>query len=63
MQIGICGGGICRYKTFCMRIFERTTFLLLRLVYMVNCVFWRSIPLEIEFKSRGQDSYAQRHHP
>ena len=31
-------------------------------VYMVNCVFWRHIPLEIEFKSRGSD-YAQRYHP
>ena len=32
-------------------------------VYMVNCVFWRHFPLEIEFKSRGSDSYAQRYHP
>ena len=31
-------------------------------VYMLNCVFWRHISLEIEFKSRGSD-YAQRHHP
>ena len=31
-------------------------------LYMVNCVFWRHIPLEIEFKSRGSD-YAQRYHP
>ena len=40
---------ICRYKTFRMRIFERTTFLL----------FLRHILLEIEFKSRvdmGSDS-------
>ena len=32
-------------------------------VYMLNCVFWRHIPLEIEFKSRGSDSNAQRYHP
>ena len=31
-------------------------------VYMVNCVFWRHIPLEIEFKSRSSD-HAQRYHP
>ena len=30
---------------------------------MLNCVFWRHIPLEIEFKSRGSDSNAQRYHP
>ena len=33
-------GGICRYETFWMRIFERTTFLLLR------C---RSIHVELAF--------------
>ena len=38
-------------------------------VYMLNCVFWRHIPLEIEFKSRvdmASDSNwytAQRYHP
>ena len=38
-------------------------------VYMLNCVFWRHIPLKIEFKSRvdmGSDSNrytAQRYHP
>ena len=38
-------------------------------VCMLNCVFWRHIPLEIEFKSRvdmGSDSNrytAQRYHP
>ena len=32
-------------------------------VYMLNCVFWRHIPLEIQFKSRGSDSNAQRYHP
>ena len=33
---------------------------------MLNCVFWRRILLEIEFKSRGDmgsDSIAQRYHP
>ena len=30
---------------------------------MLNCVFWRHIPLEIEFKSRGSDSNAQRYRP
>ena len=36
---------------------------------MLNCVFWRHIPLEIEFKSRvdmGSDSNrytAQQYHP
>ena len=32
-------------------------------VYMLNCVFWRHILLEIEFKSRGSDSNAQQYHP
>ena len=57
--------GICRYKTFWMRIFGRTPFLLLRCC-SIHCVFWRHILLEIEFKSRddmGSDSVAQRYHP
>ena len=48
---------ICRYKTFWMRIFEPSC--CLDVVYMLNCVFWRHILLEIEFKSRvdmGSDS-------
>ena len=54
-------GGICRYKTFWMRIFERIPFCCLDVVvYMLNGVFWRHVPLEIEFKSRGSYSYAQR---
>ena len=35
-------------------------------VSMLNCVIWRHILLEIEFKSRGDmgsDSIAQRYHP
>ena len=32
-------------------------------VYMLNCVFWQHIPLEIEFKSHGLYSYAQWYHP
>ena len=61
---------ICRYKTFRMRIFERKNLCCLDVVvYMLNCVFWRHILLEIEFKSRvdmGSDSNrytAQRYHP
>ena len=47
-------GGICRYKTFWMQIFERIqpSCCLDVVAYMVNCVFWRHIPLEIEFKRR-----------
>ena len=30
---------------------------------MLNCMFWRHILLEIEFKSRFSESNAQRHHP
>ena len=52
---------ICRFKTFCMRIFARKTFLrcsildetfLDVLAYMLECVFCSHIPLEIEFKRR-----------
>ena len=62
---------ICRYKTFWMRIFKRIqpSCCLDVVVYMLNCVFWRHILLEIEFKSRvdmGSDSNwytAQRYSP
>ena len=32
-------GGICRFKTLCMRIFARKTWGLDVLVYMLKCVF------------------------
>ena len=32
-------------------------------VYMLSCVFWQHIPLEIEFPSRGFYSYAQWYDP
>ena len=50
-------GGICRYKTFWMRIFVRTTFLLLTVdvvVYMLHYVFSRHIPLEFSSKVLAQ---------
>ena len=61
---------ICRYKTFWMRIFKRTTFLLFRCctIHVKLCVL-ATHPLEIEFKSRvdmGSDSNrytAQRYNP
>ena len=56
-------GGICRLKHFgCKSLNVQPSCCLDVVVYMVNCVFWRHIPLEIEFKSRGSD-YAQRYHP
>ena len=52
-------GGICRYETFWMGIFERTTSCCLDVVvYMLNCVFWRHIPLEIEFKVVAQTMHS-----
>ena len=42
----------CRYKTFWMRINVQPSCCLDVVVYMLNCVFWRHILLEIEFKSR-----------
>ena len=58
---------ICRYKTLWMRIFERKPSSCLDvIVSMLNCVFWKHILQEIEFKSRGDmgsDGIAHRYHP
>ena len=54
-------GGICGCE--CESLHVQPSCCVNVVVYMLNCVFWRHIPLEIEFKSRSSDSNAQRYHP
>ena len=51
-------GGICRYETFWMRIFERTTFLLLRCRSIHKLCVLVTYSARIEFKVVAQTMHS-----